>query len=98
MMSDSSMKVSEINSRLTDGNDVPVWEYRVGCNGVDKIEHHVENYGDHGIAWFHVYEGGQLAHSLAASAVAHVEWERPIPYEAAAFAHLAKEQEHSDGN
>lgn len=69
-------RATRIVSLHTDQNDVPSFEFIVGWNGVDKIEHEVENYGDHGIAWFNVYEGYDLAHSVAAKAVAYVEWAR----------------------
>lgn len=68
------MNALEIFSLQTDGNNAPMWVFAVGADGVTSIEHHTENYGDHGLAWFHVKRGDTLWRSLAAKAVAHVIW------------------------
>lgn len=58
----------------TDQNDNPKWEFKIGVDGVTRIKNWTENFGDHGIAWFDVYKGENVAVTLAAKEVAFIEW------------------------
>jgi len=69
------MLAKEITSSHTDHNDEPDWFYAAGIGGVTKIEHTVENYGDHGIAWFNIFHGEKLHTSVAAKSVSRVVWD-----------------------
>jgi hypothetical protein len=77
----NEVRALEIVSIQTDNNDEPRWSFAVGADLVTKIVHEVENYGDHGIAWFHVHRADGLWRSLAAKAVANVIWDRRSPTE-----------------
>ena len=39
---------------------------------VDRIERREENFGDHGLLWFDVYEGDRLVTSMQGRAVAEI--------------------------
>lgn len=68
------MLAQEIYSSHTDQNDEPDWAYTLGVNGVTKIERETENLGDHGLGWFHVYQGERLCVTVAARSVARIIW------------------------
>lgn len=46
----------------------------VGCDAVTKIERREENYGDHGLLWFDVYEGERRIASMNARFVAEIQY------------------------
>lgn len=43
---------------------------------VSRIERREDNFGDHGLLWFDVFDGDKLAHSMQGRAVAEVHYER----------------------
>jgi len=51
--------------------------YRVGLNGVTKIEFYERNYGDHGVGQFDVYKGSVLHSSVMHRALAEVVYSAP---------------------
>ena len=42
---------------------------------VSRIEYSTENFGDHGLGWFDVWCGDRHIFTIAARAVAEIEWE-----------------------
>lgn len=48
--------------------------FEVGKDGVSKIEYRVDNLGDHGIAWFDIWFGDRVKHSMQARAVAEIRY------------------------
>jgi hypothetical protein len=71
------MKAREIYSAQEDQNCDLRWSFAVGCDGVTSIEHEVENYGDHGLAWFHIKRGDVLWQSVSAKTTGRVVWDEP---------------------
>lgn len=51
--------------------------YKVGVDGVTRIEYHVENYGDHGIGMCLVYKGEHLEARVMVRALEQVVYENP---------------------
>lgn len=48
--------------------------YAVGRRGVTRIERREDNYGDHGLLWFDVYEGDRLVASMSGRHVSEVSY------------------------
>lgn len=46
------------------------WGFTIGHDGVTKIEHREDNYGDHGLLWFDVFKGDSLYASMGGRHVA----------------------------
>jgi hypothetical protein len=49
----------------------------VGRHGVTRIERREENYGDHGLSWFDVFQGDVLVRSYNARHVAEIHYAPP---------------------
>ncbi|QZP06831.1 hypothetical protein [Caenibius sp. WL] len=48
-----------------------------GGHVVTNIEYRVENYGDHGLAWYDVFAGDILIESMAARDVGSISYQTP---------------------
>lgn len=46
--------------------------WMVGSDAVTRIEKREDNYGDHGLLWFDVYEGDRLVASMSGRHVAEI--------------------------
>lgn len=46
--------------------------WMVGFDAVTKIERREDNFGDHGLLWFDVYEGDRLVASMSGRHVAEI--------------------------